>query len=810
MVRRILLISVTAIVIVCVVGGGFLLWSAKQAEPSYSGEVALEGLASNVSVRFGPNAVPTIEAESLKDLLFAQGYLVASERMWQMDLMRRLASGRLAEVFGEGALATDRMFRTFGLAQAARASFEALEEPYRVMLEAYAAGIEAYREQASGRLPVEYLIARFEPDPWTPEDSLTIAEYMSWMLSFNKREELVFMRLAARLGPERARELFPTDEGIPGPQPAAETFRDSAKLLERFDELLTMPARWGLPTPGAASNAWAVNGERTEDGQALLANDPHMAPSTPGIWYQLEMIAPGYHTAGVALPGVPLVLIGHNEDLAWGFTTVLADTQDIFVERTTEDGSRAMRPYGKPEEIKTRTEEIAVKGRPAPEQIQIRSTSRGIIINDILGGDTGTRMDLADVDTRDLLALRTNLEVPERAIPAIYALNTAVSISDARDAILDLKHSSQNLMLAHRDGGIAWQISGALPVRGKGFGAFPSAGWEPGYGWRGYYSPDRNPGIVNPPGYALLTANNRTIPIDHPVHVTRSWMAPYRAERIAELLNSQNPLTPQDMERMQLDRISIQAKRFKQALGRCAHELRELDPEARRIADEYLMTWDGNFEPDSRPAALFALLQPALFEHLFGDELGEDLGALMSIAIVSYNGLEEALSSGQSSFWDDVRTPEREDAAHIWARALRSAKAELDERMPELGKQRLDRLRYLSFPHAFNRMPLLGRFFGVGPIPVGGDAHVVNTMKTYPTDPGKALYVPSMRVVYTPADWPQTRGTLNLGQSGHRFSPYRTDQLDDWLEGRSRPWPWRGPEPGTEIGAKVLKPAVGS
>ncbi len=348
MVRRILLFALAAAVLLCLLGGAFLGWAAKRAEPTYSGEITATRLASPVKVRFGPNAVPTVEAQSLEDLLFAQGYLVASERMWQMDLMRRLASGRLAEVLGEDALAVDRMFRTFGLMQAAKASFEALEEPYRGMLEDYVAGVNAYREQAADRLPLEYLIARFEPAPWTPVDSLAIAEYMSWMLSFNAREELVFMRMAARVGPERARELFPTDEGIPGPEPASEAFTDSAELLERFDELLTLPARWGLPTPGAASNAWAINGERTHDGQALLANDPHMAPTTPGIWYQLEMIAPGYQVAGVALPGVPLILIGHNEHLAWGFTTVLADTQDIFVERLTEDGTGVLRPDGKP------------------------------------------------------------------------------------------------------------------------------------------------------------------------------------------------------------------------------------------------------------------------------------------------------------------------------------------------------------------------------------------------------------------------------------------------------------------------------
>ncbi|MCG6862609.1 MAG: penicillin acylase family protein [Chromatiaceae bacterium] len=809
MVRRILLVSLAALFALCIAVAAYLVWAAKRSEPVYSGTVEAAGLNNPVKVRFGPHAVPTIEAETLQDLLFAQGFLTAAERMWQMDLMRRLATGRLAEVLGVEALATDRMFRTLGLGQAARESFSALRDSERDLLESYTAGVNAYRKHAANRLPVEYLIARFEPSPWAAEDSLAIGEYMSWLLSFNAREELIFMRMAAKLGPERARELFPTDEGILAPEPAAEVFASSDAPVERLGELLAMPAVWGLPVPGAASNAWAVNGKRTEDGVALLANDPHLAPSLPGLWYELEMLAPDYHVAGASLPGVPLVLIGHNDDLAWGFTTAMADTQDIFVERLTEDGGSVATPRGGTEQIQTRTEEINVRGKSDPIRIEIRSTAHGPIINDILGETTGTRMDFAQVGTKHLLALRTNLDVPERSIEAFYKLNTARSLSEGRAAIADLKHSAQNLMLAHRDGGIAWQISGAIPVRGEGHGAFPSPGWEPGYGWQGYYPSGQNPGITNPPGYALVTANNRTVPIDHPIHLTHSWMAPFRSERIEEMLNTRRyPLNAQDMARMQLDRISIQARRFKKALGSVAAQLRELDPKARKIADEYLMTWDGSFEPDSRPAALFALLQPALYEHLFGDELGEDLPLLMSIAIVSYNALEEALYTGRSSFWDDVRTPEREEAAHIWARALRSAKSELDNRLPELGRQRLDRIRYLYFPHAFDRIPLLGSLFGIGPIAVGGDTHTLNTMKTYPTDPGRGRFVPSMRVIFTPSDWSLTRGTLNLGQSGHRLSPYLADQLNDWLGGRLHTWPWNGPEPGSEIGMLVLNPTA--
>jgi acyl-homoserine lactone acylase PvdQ len=807
MVPRVLLIAVALLIGATLAGLAVVFVVGKLAEPRYSGDLVSARIHEPVLVRYGRHAVPSIEAESIEDLVFAQGYVLASERMWQMDLLRRLATGRLAEVMGEQALAPDRFFRTIGLAHAADASFDALEPRYRRYLDAYAAGVNAYQASAAWRPPLEYLLAGFHPAPWRPQDSLAIAEYMAWMLSFDARDELVYLRMAARLGPKRALELFPTDEGIPAPDYAQDLPAYAADYSRAFDMLLAMPARLGLPVPGAASNAWAVNGERTAHGEALLANDPHLAATMPGLWYELELRAPGLHAAGVALPGAPFVVIGHNDDLAWGFTTTMADTQDIFVERLTADGLHVERAGSAPEAVGSRVESIRVKGRPAPIELHVRTTSNGVIINDVLGPATGTPMDLPACKTSYLLALRTTLAVPDRAVAGLYQLNTATTLAQAREVAADFRHASQNLMLAHRDGGIAWQVTGLLPQRGRGTGTFPVPGWEAGWQWTGYVSPEQNPGLTDPPGYALLTANNRTIPVDYPVSVSRSWSAPYRAQRIEQLLSDRNPLSPQYLARMQLDRVSIEALRFRNALRRVAPQLRLVDPEARRIADELLMSWDGRCEPDSRAAAFFVLLKPALYSALYGDELGEDLPALMAMEVERYSPLDEVMYSGRSTFWDDVRTPEREGPAQIWARALHSARAELYKRIPGPGDQRLDRLRHLVFRHAFDRIHGLGRFFDVGPIPLGGDSQTINVAKASPLDPEDVLIVPSCRVVYTPTDWQGTRGTLPLGQSGHRFSPYRTDQLDDWLAGRTHPWPWNGPRIGTTIGIVLMRPA---
>jgi penicillin amidase len=816
-VLRWLLIGCAVLVLAALGAVGSVVWLGKRAEPAYNGEVALAGLTAPVDIRFGPHAVPSIDAETLDDALFAQGYVVASERLWQMDLLRRLAGGRLAEVFGEAALPADRFFRTVGLPRAAEEAFAALEPEYRRLLVRYAEGVNAHIQAAAGRLPLEYRIAGFAPTPWRPADSLAIGEYMAWINSVNLREELTFLRLAERLGNARALELFPVDVGVPPPEDAAR-LPDYRSLVVAAD---AEPAMVGLVSNlilrGGASNVWAVQGGRTTDGGALLANDPHLGPSAPAIWYELELEAPGLHVAGLALPGVPLVLIGHNQDLAWGMTTVTADTQDVFIERLDRgarlesrqelgrDGESVLRPGGLWETVQERMETIPVKERPEPELLRIRSTSNGVLIDDVIGADNPDG--LPTVRVAGALALRRNLDVPGRAIAALWRINTAKNVDEARAAGSDLRHVSQNLVVADRHGNIGWQVTGTLPRRGAGSGMLPLPGWEAGFAWQGWLPFAANPGVTNPPNERIVNANNRSVPVDASVPVGHSWLPPYRAQRIEEMLDLAGPLDAASMARMQADRDSIRARVFMASLRGVLPELRDLDPAAARIAERSLLHWRGDFPPDSRPAALFGLLVPALYRGLYGDELGEDLGALMALENNTYGPLDEALRSGRSSFWDDVRTPAvQEGLVHLWRTAVIDAEEGLNEILPD-GPQRVDRLRSVVFSHAFSGQPLLGRWFEIGPVGLGGDSATVNVANASTLAPRQIGYIPSMRVVYTPADWSQTRGTLPLGQSGHRFSRFRADQLDDWLAVEAHPWPWNGPPKGQEQGALRLLPA---
>jgi penicillin amidase len=817
--RRLRWLAVIAAIAV-IVAGGVVVWLLKSPEPSYDGSQHLPGLHEAVSVRFGTHAVPSISASSIEDLVRAQGWVLASERLWQMDLMRRLASGRLAEVFGANALAVDRYFRTVGLPSAARDGLAALEPRYRRLLQAYADGVNAWISAHSSRLPAEYRISGVEAANWRPLDSLAIGEYMAWINAVNLREELVFLRLAQRVGTRRALELFPTDEGIPAPAdayalpdyttPARTASPVAAGLVAALGTLDAYVADLGLPTRGAASNAWAVTGDRTSNGQALLANDPHLSASMPSIWYEMELQAPGMHVAGLSLPGIPLILIGHNEQLAWGLTTAMADTQDLFLERVTGDGDAVLRPDGAQAAIRSRAEQITVAGRDTPVALMIRSTSHGVLIDDLLRGPW-TPEGLAAVRGPWLVALRTNLDVPGRAFAALYGLNTAETVEEARAAAMDIRHVSQNVTIAHRNGRIGWQVTGQLPNRGRGTGGFPAPGWEPGYGWTGWLPSTKNPGVSDPPSDHLVNANNRTIPTDYPAVIGHTWLAPYRAQRIEAMLTEARTETRRldaaDLAAMQLDRKSIKAQVFLDALRRHLPAIEDFDPVAAGIARDGLLGWNGAFEPDSGPAVLFSLLREPLYEGLFGDELGDDLPPLIDLAVASYGPLEEAVRTDQSSFWDDQSTPGRtEGPAQVWAKALRQAHAQVKARFPDPGSRRLDQLQSVVFPHAFAGQPIIGELFGVGPVGLGGDASTVNVAITSADDPEQISYIPSMRVVYTPADWSGTRGTLPLGQSGHRLSRYRTDQLDDWITGGTHRWPWNGPPDGDEIGRLLLLP----
>ena len=782
---------------------------AREAEPPYGGQARLPGLHAPVTVTFGAHAVPHVRAASSRDLFFAQGYLVARERLWQMDLLRRMARGRLAEVAGPRAVAVDRLFRLVGLETAARASIPLIGEEVQSYLQAYAEGVNAYRREAERRLPLEYRLSGETPQPWETVDSAAILEYMSFLLSFNARHELTFLKLAARIGLARALELFPVGEGEAAPPYPPELEEASGRAGHAAGEVaaLLAAAAAGAPWDGPASNSWVVTGRRSASGLPLLANDPHLAVMAPSVWYEMELEAPGFHAYGLCLPGLPFFLIGHNEDLAWGLTTAMADTQDIVLERLAPDSRSVERAGGAAEALAERTERIGVRGRSEPETLRVRSTRAGVVLNDVLDRQAGLYHDFPVMASPDLLVLRSTLQQPDTSLAGLYHMNRAGSVEDFLAGARQVRRASQNVMYAHRDGRVGSYVSGALPLRRKGNGAFPEPGWVEGYGWDGAMAAEENPATTGAePSGVGVAANDRLVPAEGPLRLSSAWMPPYRGERIRELLGEKDRLAVSDLARVQTDVVSLEARRYREALARVEADLRRLDPQAAEIGRRYLRHWDGRVTPDSASAAFFALFRLRFAMALLGDELGPELVDLLRIGAVAYNPLQEAMFSGRSSFWDDVGTSAVEGPAHIWARALRATQAEVVRRVGDPERLRLDRIKRLTFPHSFHWMRLVGRFFDVGPIAQGGDDHTVSVLKAPLGEPDLVQFVPSYRVVFTPGDWGTTRGTNTLGQSGHRFSPFRADQLQDWSSGEGHPWRWGGPPPDEVIGVLHLSP----
>jgi acyl-homoserine lactone acylase PvdQ len=433
-----------------------------------------------------------------------------------------------------------------------------------------------------------------------------------------------------------------------------------------------------------------------------------------------------------------------------------------------------------------------------------------VLIDDLVAAPEANPAGLPSVQRPERLALKQTLSEIDRSLVGLFRLNQARTLEEARSAVRDLRQVSLNILFAHRNGRIAWQVTGLLPVRGRGSGAFPVPGWEPGYGWTGFRPFAKNPGLSDPLSGRLVNANNAMRASQASPPISYAWLAPFRAHRIEALLAQSQRLDADEMARMQSDRVSEEARLYLAALRRQMPALDCRDPQAAALARSRLLAWSGEFAADSRAAAFFVLLRPALYRALYGDELGADLEALMSLEQVTYGPLAETMRADRSRFWDDVRTPhEEEGPAVIWARALRAAEHALNEALPEQASQTLGQLRRLTFEHAFAGQPLLGRLFNLGPFGRGGDNGTIDVAIAPQARPRRIGNVPSLRVVYTPAEWSKTQATLPLGQSGHRFSPFRADQLADWRTGRTHHWPWEGPAAGQVLGTLTLVPASG-
>ena len=766
-----------ALVVLTGVAVAGLLLLALSTFPRESGTVKVSGLAAPVTIGTDAHGIPTIRASSESDALFGLGYAHARDRLWQMEYQRRIGAGRLAEILGPRVVETDRFLRTIGFHRAAESAWRSLSPPARQLLESYVRGINEFIVSSSAR-PIEFRILRCSPEPFDPVDALVWAKLMAWDLGGNARNEIRRARFIAALGEKRAAELLPPvpetptilldsewKASAPSSRDTGHATRDtgiSSSFFARLDRSFALAGARDPDDPGLGSNSWVLAGSRTTTGMPILANDPHLALRAPSVWYVARLSAPGYSVAGATLPGLPGVIIGHNDRIAWALTSLEPDVQDLFVEELDPaDVSRYMW-RGEWKRFETRRETIRVRGGPNVV-VDVRSSVHGPIVSDVLEG--------ASTLGRAVAFRWTALDDTDRTAEAVEGINRSASWDEFLGAVRLFRAPPQSFLYADTAGHIGYTASGAIPIRPRADGLLPVSGVGED-DWSGYLAFDELPRTFDPARGFLVTANNRVVSGGAADRIARDWQEPYRARRITQRILAKDKLGSSDVRSIQLDRVSLQA-------GELLPLLLDTAPADAPSEDALsrLRAWNREFAPESAAAAIYAAWYAGL-ARMPEDELGQ-----VPPGVVRSRFVIHALQT-DSNWCDDVRTRARETCAAFKTATLKDAVSFLRRRLGnDPARWRWDRLHHARFPHGvFEAVGGLRGIFGLE-TGQGGDASTVN-VGAYRLDGSfRMTDGPSYRQIVDLADPATAVFVHTTGQSGNVFDRRYRDLLPLWRRG---------------------------
>lgn len=813
-------LSVVAVfVVVVLIGGGYVVWTVHRSFPQLAGDLSVAGLDGKVSVLRDDAGLPTLEAESAHDLFLAQGFVHAQDRFWEMDFRRHVTSGRLSELFGAGQVGTDTFVRTLGWRAVAEEEVKLLDEETLGWYQAYADGVNAYLAQRSGAdLSLEYAVLGvqnpgYEPEKWTPADSVAWLKAMAWDLRSNLEDEIDRALSATELTPEQLADVYPpypyTENPtiLPSPAPApapasvgaAIPFPVSADTAASLSELRgilkKMPVLLGRAGSDIGSNAWVISGSLTESGKPLLANDPHLGPALPSVWYQMGLrcstvsAACPFDVAGFSFSGMPGIIIGHNSRIAWGFTNLGPDVADLYLEKVSGDTAE-LDGVAVPLTIREETVRVA-GGDDVP--IRIRSTFHGPLVSGVsdefatIAADYPATAELPEGSYE--LSLQWTALTPGRTPGAIFAVNRATDWASFRAAARLFDVPSQNLMYADVDGNIGYQAPGLIPVRRSGDGTLPQAGWTSTTGWAGFIGFDSLPFVFNPPSGYIVSANNAVTGPADPTVLTRDWDAGYRASRIVERIEegiaAGGDFTVDDMADIQADNANAIAEKL-------APYIADLAPSSNaRLGKQLLEGWDFQDDADSAQSAYFNIFWRNLLETTFAPKLPDALppaGGSQWFQVVG-----DLLDDPDSEWWagpdDNIVT--RDDALTL---ALSNAWTEAERLMgsnPEdwnWGELHTLTIRNGSFGES--GIAPIEMLFNRGPYELAGGSSVVNAVGWYAPDGYAVDWVPSMRQVVDLSDFDASTWINLTGASGHAYHANYVDQTSLWQKHETRAWPF--------------------
>jgi penicillin amidase len=788
-----MLLWVVAIFLVAV--GAVAWWFIYRPLPQIDGTASLPGLQHEVAVERDQWGVPHIRAGSLEDLEEAQGYVMAQDRLWQMDLLRRVARGQLSEILGSATLPIDKDFRTLGFSRAAERDVAQMDAESRKLLEAYARGVNLFIADHQDRLPVEFTLLRYKPLPWHPSDTLAISGYMYRTLTDTRERELNRAKVTERVGADRAKDLFSEGAtmehfvvGDPGAvndgseRSASDNEEDDDDDLEPDSVLKANRIGAGdISTPdgspdltsalltsvqnfldesrneirqGLGSNNWVVSGAHTATGKPLLANDTHLELTIPSIWYEVHLTAPGWNVKGFTLPGAPMVIIGHNERIAWGFTNNGSDVQDLYIETFNPAASDEYRVKGSWTKAQIIDETIRVKGAP-DEHLKVVVTRHGPVV--ARDGDKA-------------YAMRWTATEPGGLANSYNWLGHARNWKEFREVMKQVWGPGQNAVYADVDGNIGYLMAARVPIRKKGHGEVPVPGDADDYEWNGYIPFEQLPQALNPESALIVTANARVVGPNYKPYLTDRWEEPYRTARIYDLLHDRRDLRPEDMLKVQTDTYSYPHVFVANQLIEAAKAVKPKDARAQKLI-EGLNDWNGIAEADSPEVSFLHAVRRGAIELLLEPFLGKET-ALYQWRSTTF--LQKVLTNRPAK-WLPAAFKNYDE---LLAGAADKAVTRLAE---QSGSQRIEdwpwkRFNSLDMVHPLGRTGLLKRLFSITNKPQSGTAYSIRA--------ATKTHGPAMRFVANPADWDNSILLIPAGQSGQPGSSHYSDQFPFWYEGK--------------------------
>ena len=780
-----------------VVAGAAIWWLVYRPLPQLDGTAVLLGLQKEVTVERDGWGVPHIRASSVEDLAEAQGYVMAQDRLWQMDLLRRVARGQLSEILGKSTLPIDKDFRTMEFGRAADRELGLMDKDSRDIMEAFARGVNRFIEQHGKHLPLEFSLLNYKPQPWQPTDSLTISAYMYRTLTNTWENELDRATVEARVGPERSKELFSSEAamdhfviGDPNvPNDGSQRTRvqsdpdddddedtepnsvlkarlesgDNADRAPQFPDLtsaLATDVRNSLVEiqqeirQSLGSNNWVVNGEHTATGKPLLANDTHLELMLPPIWYQVHVTAPGWNVKGFTLPGAPLVIIGHNDRIAWGFTNNGADVQDLYIETFNPAAPDEYRVRGAWTKAQVYDETIRVKGA-ADEHLSVTVTRHGPVVR--RNGDKA-------------YALRWTATEPGGLANTYNWMGKARNWEEFRNVMKRVWGPAQNAVYADVNGNIGYIMAARVPIRKKGHGEIPVPGDSDDYEWTGYIPFEQLPQALNPDSGLIVTANARVVGPSYKPYLTDHWEEPYRTARIYELLRDKGGLRPEDMLKVQADTYSYPHAFLADQLSAAAKTNQPKDDRARKLI-EGLRDWNGIADSDSPEVSFLEETRRATIELLLEPYLSKETG-LYSWRRTTF--LQKILTERPAKWlpvgyktYDELLTAAADRAV------ARLASLSNKSRVDDWAWKQFDAL---DMVHPLGRTGLLKTFLSITDRPQSGTAYSPRAATKH--------HGPAMRFVANLGNWDESIMLIPGGQSGQPGSKHYTDQFPYWYEGR--------------------------